>query len=145
MVVHTIALLIVRRVLSVLGYGPTPDADAVEIAERWVRTVRSECLDWTLIWRQRQLRRVLTEYLRHYNTVRPHRSLDLRPPRPAFGLALVEPCTGESSPMTSGPEVAIEVVVPMTVHSSRSAAALPGSQIKAQIGRVPPMRISRPI
>ena len=66
-------------------------------AERWVRTVRSECLDWTLIWRQRQLHRVLAEYLRHYNTVRPHRSLDLRPPRPASGLALVESCTGESS------------------------------------------------
>jgi len=31
-VVHTVALLIVRRVLGVLGYGPTPDADAVEIA-----------------------------------------------------------------------------------------------------------------
>jgi putative transposase len=42
-------------------------------AERWVRTVRSECLDWTLVWHQRQLRQVLTEYLRHYNTVRPHR------------------------------------------------------------------------
>jgi putative transposase len=31
-VVHTIELLIVRRVLGVLGCGPTPDADAVEIA-----------------------------------------------------------------------------------------------------------------
>src|SRR5439155_6369955 len=39
-------------------------------AERWVRTVRRECLDWTLIWSQRWLQRVLTEYLRHYNTVR---------------------------------------------------------------------------
>jgi putative transposase len=53
-------------------------------AERWVATVRSECLDWTLIWSERQLFRVLTEYRRHYNTVRPHRSLDLRPP--ASGL-----------------------------------------------------------
>ena len=51
-------------------------------AERWVRTVRSECLDWTLIWNQRQLYGVLTEYLRHYNTARPHRSLDLQPPIP---------------------------------------------------------------
>jgi transposase InsO family protein len=60
-------------------------------AERWVRTVRAECMDWTLIWNQRQLRRVLTEYLRHYNAVRPHRSLDLKPPRPASRLTLVEP------------------------------------------------------
>ena len=64
-------------------------------AERWVRTVRSDCLDWTLIWNDRQLCRVPTEYLRHYNTVRPHRSLDLRPPhRP--GLRLVEPGAIES-------------------------------------------------
>jgi putative transposase len=64
-------------------------------AERWVRTIRSECLDWTLIWNDRQLYRVLTEYLRHYNTVRPHRSLDLQPPRPAPPLRLVEPGTIE--------------------------------------------------
>jgi putative transposase len=66
-------------------------------AERWVRTVRSECLDWTLVWNQRQLHRVLTEYLRHYNSVRPHRSLDLRPPRPARPLTLVEP--GSTQPL----------------------------------------------
>jgi transposase InsO family protein len=66
-------------------------------AERWVRTVRSECLDWTLVWNERQLRRVLTECLRHYNTVRPHRGLDLQPPRPASRLTLVKPCTIESS------------------------------------------------
>jgi putative transposase len=66
----------------------SPRANAY--AERWVRTVRAECLDWTLVWNQRQLRRVLTEYLRHYNTARPHRSLDLQPPRPASRLTLVE-------------------------------------------------------
>ena len=49
-------------------------------AQRWVRTVRDECLDWTLVWNRRQLHRVLTEYLRHYNTVRPHQSLDQHPP-----------------------------------------------------------------
>jgi hypothetical protein len=32
---------------------------------------------------------VLTEYLRHYNTARPHRSLQLRPPDPAPGLTLI--------------------------------------------------------
>jgi hypothetical protein len=56
-----------------------------------VRSVRSECLDWTLIWHQQQLHRVLTEYLHHYNRARPHRSLDLRPPNPARRVALVKP------------------------------------------------------
>ncbi len=65
-------------------------------AERWVGTVRSECLDWTLICNDGQLRRVLTEYLRHYNTVRPHRSLDLRAPRPGCRLRVVEPVTAGS-------------------------------------------------
>lgn len=50
-----------------------------------------------MIWNDRQLYRMLTEYLRHYNTVRPHRSLDLRPPRPASRLTLVEPGTAEVS------------------------------------------------
>jgi putative transposase len=58
-------------------------------AERWVRTVRAECLDWTLVCNQRQLHRVLTAYLRHYNGARPHRSLELQPPRPVPRLALV--------------------------------------------------------
>jgi putative transposase len=66
-------------------------------AERWVRTVREECLDWTVVWNERQLNRVLIEYMGHYNTARPHRSLDLRPPRPATRLGLVQPGTVESS------------------------------------------------
>jgi putative transposase len=49
-----------------------------------------------LIWNNRQLYRVLTEYLWHYNTVRPHRSLNLQPPRPASRLTLVEPVAGGS-------------------------------------------------
>ena len=56
-----------------------PNANAY--AERWVRTVREECLDWLLIWGRRHLERVLDEYVRHYNDERPHRSLALRSPR----------------------------------------------------------------
>jgi transposase InsO family protein len=56
-----------------------PNANAY--AQRWVRTVRQECLDWLLIWGRRHLERVLDEYVRHYNHERPHRSLALRSPR----------------------------------------------------------------
>jgi putative transposase len=38
-------------------------------AERWVRTGRSECLDWILIWNQTHLRKVLDSYVAHYNGV----------------------------------------------------------------------------
>jgi putative transposase len=62
-----------------------------------VRTVRSECLDWTLIWNRQQLLRVLIEYLTHYNTARPHRGLDLQPPAPVRRLQAVEPLAGGSS------------------------------------------------
>jgi putative transposase len=55
-----------------------PNANA--FAERWVRTVRQECLDWMLILGRRHLERVLDEYVQHYNGERPHRSLELRPP-----------------------------------------------------------------
>jgi len=67
-----------------------PKANAV--AERFVRTVRAECLDWLLILNRRHLERVLRTYVQHYNAARPHRALDLRPPdapdtlsRPAEG------------------------------------------------------------
>ena len=55
-----------------------PRANA--IAERFIGTLRRECLDQLLITGQRHLAVVLQEYLEHYNTHRPHRSLDQRPP-----------------------------------------------------------------
>jgi putative transposase len=56
-----------------------PKANAY--AERWVQTVRVECLDWTLVLDQRHLRRLLRGYVRHYNQQRPHRSLALAVPQ----------------------------------------------------------------
>jgi transposase InsO family protein len=55
-----------------------PKANAY--AERWVRTVRAECLDWTLIRNRQHLQRVLTRYVEHYNVARPHRGLHLEVP-----------------------------------------------------------------
>ena len=55
-----------------------PRANA--IAERFVGTLRRECLDHLLITGPRHLEVVLHEYVQHFNTHRPHRSLDQRPP-----------------------------------------------------------------
>jgi putative transposase len=49
-------------------------------AERWIGSLRRECLDRLLIVGRRHLERVLTVYALHYNEHRPHRSLDQRPP-----------------------------------------------------------------
>jgi putative transposase len=49
-------------------------------AERFVRTVRAECLDWLLILARAHLERVLRRYVTHYNAERPHRALALLPP-----------------------------------------------------------------
>ena len=46
-------------------------------AERWVRTMRTECLDWLLIWNRTYLERVRRVYVCDYNHQRPHRGLGL--------------------------------------------------------------------
>jgi putative transposase len=48
-----------------------PNANAY--AERWIRTVRAECLDWLLVVGRRHLDEVLRVYVAHYNQHRPHR------------------------------------------------------------------------
>ena len=55
----------------------TPEANGV--AERFVRTVRSECLDWLLVLNKRHLEGVLKVFVSHHNEHRPHRALSLAP------------------------------------------------------------------
>ncbi len=55
-----------------------PNANA--IAERVIGTLRRECLDHVIAVNEQHLRRVLGEYVQHYNAMRPHRSLSLDSP-----------------------------------------------------------------
>jgi len=63
----------------------SPRANAY--AERFVLTARTEITDRMLILGERHLRSVLAGYARHYNGQRPHRSRELRPPRPDHPVA----------------------------------------------------------
>lgn len=72
------ALLASEKIKVIRTPVQAPNANAH--MERWVGSVRRECLDRLLIVGRRQLEHVLRVYVRHYNRQRPHRALDLEPP-----------------------------------------------------------------
>ena len=67
----------------------SPQANAY--AERWVRTLRHELLDRTIIWNERQLKRLLEEYIEHYNEHRPHRGIGQRAPNDTNNVTPIQP------------------------------------------------------
>ena len=67
---------------------PVRSPRANSFAERYVGTLRRECLDHLLIHGERHLRRILAEYAQHYNEHRPHQSREQRPPLQEPGQAL---------------------------------------------------------
>jgi putative transposase len=89
-----------------------PNANAY--AERWIRTVRAECLDWLLVLGRSHLAQALRVYVTHYNTHRAHRALGLQPPEPAVRPAL----TGIVQP----PRVQRRDLLGGLVHEYRQAA-----------------------
>ena len=62
-----------ERMEVILTPYRAPNANAY--AERWVRSVREECLDHLLIINERHLDHVLSEYSQYYNRARPHQGL----------------------------------------------------------------------
>src|ERR1039458_5679962 len=74
---------------------PTRSPRANAIAERWVRTVREECLDWTLVLGRRHLEADLRDYVRHYNQHRPHRGLRLEVPAPVSEVIPAPPALSD--------------------------------------------------
>ena len=67
---------------------PVRSPQANSYAERFVGTLRRECLDHVLILGERHLRSVLGEYARHYNGHRPHQGLQQEPPLRESGHAV---------------------------------------------------------
>ena len=89
-----------------------PRANA--FAERWVRTVRAECLDWILILGRRHLDGVFRIYVEHYNRARPHR-----------GLALASPLdeAGSSAASSSAEDIRRRDLLGGLIHEYWRAAA----------------------
>jgi transposase InsO family protein len=87
-----------------------PQANAY--AERFVRTVRAECLDWLLIIGRRHLETVLRAYTAHYNRERPHR-----------GLALLTPDRTNAHPSPTGEEIKRRDRLGGLIHEYHGAAA----------------------
>jgi putative transposase len=76
------AIFVTETIRAIRTPVQAPNANAH--MERWVGSVRRECLDRLLMVGRRQLEQVLRVYVRHYNRRRPHRALDLNHPRQAL-------------------------------------------------------------
>jgi putative transposase len=94
------------RVVKIPVRAPRANA----YAERWVRSVRRECLDWILIWNRRHLERVLSAYVGHYNRARPHR-----------GIGLDVPAVTDEVPLRTGSIERIDVLGGL-IHEYQRAA-----------------------
>ncbi len=76
---------------------PTRSPLANRVAERVIGTLRRECFDHVIVWNERHLRRLMSEYVRFDNDARPHQTLGLEPPN-------------SRQPVGSGPIIAAPVL-----------------------------------
>ncbi len=58
-----------------VGCIPSNKTGFCDQAERFIRSIRQECLDWFIIFSEKQLRNILRNYMEYYNKYRPHQSL----------------------------------------------------------------------
>jgi putative transposase len=93
-------------------HTPTRAPQANAYAERFVRTIRAECLDWLLIIGRRHLETVLRTYTAHYNRERPHR-----------GLALLTPDSKNADQAPRGGEIKRRDQLGGLIHEYHRAAA----------------------
>jgi transposase InsO family protein len=71
---------VMRSIGARVVLTPVRSPRANAFAERFVRTARTECLDWLLIRSERHLKMALDEFVEHYNNERPHRGIGLEVP-----------------------------------------------------------------
>jgi putative transposase len=93
-------------------HTPIRASQANAYAERFVRTIRAECLDWLLIIGRRHLEHVLRVYTSHYNRERPHR-----------GLALLTPASTNADPRPRAGEIERGDRLGGLIHEYHRAAA----------------------
>jgi putative transposase len=98
-------------------HTPVKAPNANAHMERWVGTIRRECLDRLLIVGRRQLEHILRAYVKHYNGERPHRALALKPP----DLRIRSPIATISTP--HAPQVNRRDLLGGLIHEYELAAA----------------------
>jgi transposase InsO family protein len=73
------------------------------LVERFFRTVRRELLDHVIPFNERDLLRLLSEYVEFYNKERPHQSIDGSPPRPTESRHTKSPPTNAHDDLVAYP------------------------------------------
>jgi putative transposase len=83
---------------DIKGVATTPYSPKLNAyAERFIRSIRQECLDWFIIFSEKQLRNILKSYMEYYNKLRPHQGINSIPegkPPDVSGKMKKEPILG---------------------------------------------------